>query len=55
MITWAEMASGRIQPIGQQVVPPGGHAAAAFVRMKVICRWVNLNFRIETSRPRTKA
>jgi hypothetical protein len=41
--------------IGQQVVPPRGQAAAAFVGMKAICRSLNLNFRIETSRPRTKA
>jgi len=45
-------ASGTIE---QQVVPPRGQAAAAFVRMKAICRSLNLNFRIETSRPRTKA
>jgi hypothetical protein len=41
--------------IGQQVVPPQGQAVAAFVGMKAICRSLNLNFRIETSRPRTKA
>jgi hypothetical protein len=40
--------------IGQQVVPPRGRAAAAFVGMKAIRRSLNLNFRIETSRPRTK-
>jgi hypothetical protein len=40
--------------IGQQVVPPRGQAAAAFVRLKAICRSLNLNFRIEMSRPRTK-
>jgi hypothetical protein len=32
-----------------------GQAAAAFVRLKAICRSLNLNFRIEISRPRTKA
>jgi hypothetical protein len=41
--------------IGQQVVPPRGQAAAAFVGMKAICRSLNLNFRIETSRPCTNA
>ena len=35
--------------------PTAGQAAAAFVRMKAICRSLNLNFRIETSRPRDKA
>jgi hypothetical protein len=41
--------------IGQQVVPPRGQIAAAFVGMKAIYRSLNLNYRIETSRPRTKA
>jgi hypothetical protein len=41
--------------IGQQVVPPRGQAAAALVRMKAVCRSLNLKFRVETSRPRTKA
>jgi hypothetical protein len=40
--------------IGQQVVRPRGHAVAAFVGMKTICRSLNRNFGIETSRPRTK-
>jgi hypothetical protein len=45
----------RFWKIGQQVVTPPWQAAAAFVGMKAICRSLNLNFRIETSRPRTKA
>jgi hypothetical protein len=45
-------ASGRI---GQQFVPPRGQAAAALVGMKTICRLLNLDFRNETSRRRTKA
>jgi hypothetical protein len=46
---------GAFGTIGQQVVPPRGQAAAAVVRMKAICRSLNLNFRIGTSRPRTNA
>jgi hypothetical protein len=45
----------RFWKIGQQVVTPPWQAAAAFVGMKAICRSLNLNFRIETSRPCTKA
>jgi hypothetical protein len=32
-----------------------GAAVAALVGIKTICRLLNLNFRTETSRPRTKA
>jgi hypothetical protein len=41
--------------VGRAATPPRGQAAAALVRMKAICRSLNLKFRVETSRPRTKA